>query len=132
MANVVFKAVAEAGEGLATKVVSRDFEITLDEPAELGGTDTGMNPVEALLASLAACKSIVVRALSGNTGSNSSQSGSKLKAIWILMVFSGKTRRRKSASRRSAHIFLLKPTIRMKKLSATSTLSSATALSRTP
>jgi uncharacterized OsmC-like protein len=62
MANVVFKAVAEAGEGLATKVVSRDFEITLDEPAELGGTDTGMNPVEALLASLAACKSIVVRA----------------------------------------------------------------------
>jgi len=28
----------------------------------LGGTDTGMNPVEALLASLAACKSIVVRA----------------------------------------------------------------------
>lgn len=62
MANVVFKAVAEAGQGLATKVVSRDFEITLDEPAELGGTDTGMNPVEALLGSLAACKSIVVRA----------------------------------------------------------------------
>ncbi len=62
MANVVFKAVAEAKEGLATKVVSRDFEITLDEPADLGGTDTGMNPVEALLGSLAACKSIVVRA----------------------------------------------------------------------
>ena len=62
MANVVFNAVAEAKEGLATKVISRDFEITLDEPADLGGTDTGMNPVEALLGSLAACKSIVVRA----------------------------------------------------------------------
>ncbi|NLB50154.1 MAG: OsmC family protein [Clostridiaceae bacterium] len=62
MANVVFKAVAEAKEGLATKVLSRDFEITLDEPVDLGGTDTGMNPVEALLGSLAACKSIVIRA----------------------------------------------------------------------
>lgn len=62
MANVVFKAVAQAEQGLATKVRSRDFEIMMDEPAELGGTDTGMNPVEALLGSLAACKSIVVRA----------------------------------------------------------------------
>lgn len=62
MANVVFKAVAEAKEGLATKVLSRDFEIILDEPVDLGGTDTGMNPVEALLGSLAACKSIVIRA----------------------------------------------------------------------
>ncbi len=61
MANVVFKAIAEEKEGLVTKVVSRDFEITLDEPADLGGTDTGMNPVEALLGSLAACESMVVR-----------------------------------------------------------------------
>jgi len=62
MANVVFSAVAEMKEGLATRVLSRGFEFILDEPEDLGGTDTGMNPVEALLGSLAACKSIVVRA----------------------------------------------------------------------
>jgi uncharacterized OsmC-like protein len=43
------------------KVASRNFEFIIDEPKSLGGTDTGMNPVEALLASLGACQSIVAR-----------------------------------------------------------------------
>ena len=34
----------------------------MDEPQNLGGTDTGMNPVEALLAALGSCVTIVAAA----------------------------------------------------------------------
>ncbi|WP_336784707.1 OsmC family protein [Paenibacillus sp. MMO-177] len=56
-----FKATAHLQEGVKVKTSSRNFEIIIDEPQSLGGTDTGMNPVEVLLASLGACQSIVAR-----------------------------------------------------------------------
>lgn len=56
-----FKATAHLQEGVKVKATSRQFELTIDEPKSLGGTDTGMNPVEVLLASLGACQSIVGR-----------------------------------------------------------------------
>lgn len=46
---------------MAVRVKSRQFEITIDEPKELGGTDTGMNPVELVLCALGACQAIVAR-----------------------------------------------------------------------
>ncbi|AEI43034.1 OsmC family protein [Paenibacillus mucilaginosus] len=62
MPNVqTFKASAYLQDGVQVRARARDFEILIDEPASLGGTDTGMNPVEALLASLGACQSIVAR-----------------------------------------------------------------------
>lgn len=61
MAVTTFKATAHLQEGVVVKVRSRNFEFTIDEPKSLGGTDTGMNPVEALLGSLGACQSIVAR-----------------------------------------------------------------------
>ncbi|MBU5673620.1 OsmC family protein [Paenibacillus brevis] len=62
MADVhTFKATAHLQKGVQVKTTSRNFEITIDEPKSLGGTDTGMNPVEVLLASLGACQSIVAR-----------------------------------------------------------------------
>ncbi|WP_341281190.1 OsmC family protein [Paenibacillus sp. FSL H8-0537] len=62
MANVqTFKATAHLQDGVRVKATARQFELTIDEPKSLGGTDTGMNPVEALLASLGACQSIVAR-----------------------------------------------------------------------
>jgi uncharacterized OsmC-like protein len=58
-----FKATAKAlPEGLQVETNSRGFKILFDEPEELGGTDTAMNPVEALLCALGACQSIVVKA----------------------------------------------------------------------
>jgi len=60
-AVTTFKASAELQDGVVVKVKSRDFEITIDEPKSLGGTDTGMNPVEAVLGALGACQSIVAR-----------------------------------------------------------------------
>ncbi|GAA0136821.1 OsmC family protein [Paenibacillus sp. YSY-4.3] len=56
-----FKATAHLQNGVQVKTSSRQFELIIDEPKSLGGTDTGMNPVEALLASLGACQAIVAR-----------------------------------------------------------------------
>jgi len=60
-AVTTFKATAHLQDGVKVKTTSRQFELTIDEPKSLGGTDTGMNPVEALLASLGACQAIVAR-----------------------------------------------------------------------
>lgn len=61
MAVEKFQAVAENTKGLQVSCRARDFEFILDEPKNLGGTDSGMNPVEALLGSLGACKVIVAK-----------------------------------------------------------------------
>lgn len=62
MANTVFKSTTKLQEGLQVEVIAGKHKFILDEPAELGGTDTGMNPVEALLGALGACQCIVARA----------------------------------------------------------------------
>lgn len=61
MAKETFNAVAKSIGGLKVSCTSRDFEFIIDEPKNLGGSNEGMNPVEALLASLGACKVIVAR-----------------------------------------------------------------------
>ena len=62
MADVrTFRATAHLQDGVKVKTSSRQFELIIDEPQSLGGTDTGMNPVEVLLAALGACQSIVAR-----------------------------------------------------------------------
>lgn len=61
MAIQQFKASAQLNQGVNVTVSARDFNLTIDEPAELGGTNKGMNPVEALLGSLGACQAIVAR-----------------------------------------------------------------------
>jgi len=58
-----FKAsVKKLPKGLQVETDARGFKIILDEPRELGGTDVGMNPVEAVLCALGACQSIVAAA----------------------------------------------------------------------
>lgn len=65
-----FKATAHLQDGVKVKTTARQFELIIDEPKSLGGTDTGMNPVEALLASLGACQSIVARVYAPKFGVN--------------------------------------------------------------
>ncbi len=43
---------------LGVEVTERGHKIKVDEPIEGGGEDTGMNPVEMLLGSIAACQTI--------------------------------------------------------------------------
>lgn len=58
-----FKATArKLPGGLQVETNSRGFKILMDEPEDLGGTDTAMNPVETLLCALGACQTIVASA----------------------------------------------------------------------
>jgi putative redox protein len=55
------KARVTLDEGLQAKIDIRDFTFTADEKAENGGTDTGPEPPELLLASLGACALITMK-----------------------------------------------------------------------
>ena len=69
MAIKTFKAVSrKLPEGLAVESEVRGFKIVLDEPKELGGTNKGMNPVEALLCALGSCQTIVASAFAKAKG----------------------------------------------------------------
>ncbi|WMJ22724.1 OsmC family protein [Paludicola sp. MB14-C6] len=58
-----FKATAKKlPDGLQVETNARGFKIIMDEPEDLGGTDTAMNPVEAVLCALGACQTIVASA----------------------------------------------------------------------
>jgi putative redox protein len=56
-ADVVSVSVA----GYQARVTVRSHELTVDEPAEDGGKDTGPTPTELLLASLASCYTLSLR-----------------------------------------------------------------------
>ncbi|MDX1636734.1 MAG: OsmC family protein [Balneolaceae bacterium] len=60
-AEASFSARSSLQDGFQTTVNIRDFEFASDEPEQLGGTDTGPNPVEYVLGALAACQEIVVK-----------------------------------------------------------------------
>lgn len=61
MAKQVLKAEVESLGGLQLKCSARGFEFLIDEPENVGGTNEAMNPLEALLCSLGACKMMVAR-----------------------------------------------------------------------
>lgn len=64
-----FRAVTVSREDTFTTDSSiRRFGVRLDEPAALGGADTGPNPVEAVLAALGSCQAIVYRAYASALG----------------------------------------------------------------
>ncbi|MBS0232267.1 MAG: OsmC family protein [Proteobacteria bacterium] len=68
-AKVVFRASTELGEGMHCTGKIRDFSaIDIDEPADLGGTDHGPNPVEVVLVALGTCQEIVYRAYAAVMG----------------------------------------------------------------
>ena len=46
--------------GYRCSAQARQFELTVDEPERHGGTDTGMQPSEVLLASVASCFTLAV------------------------------------------------------------------------
>ena len=59
MAKTTYKSISrKLPGGLAVESESRGFKVIMDEPTSLGGTNTGMNPVEALLAALGSCQCI--------------------------------------------------------------------------
>lgn len=61
MSILTVKAKTSLKENVLVEAEARGHKIIIDEPANLGGTDKGMNPVEVLLSALGACQSIVAR-----------------------------------------------------------------------
>lgn len=60
--RVQFSAASEQVHGLRSQAKIRNkFDITVDEPPALGGTDQGPNPVELILAAFGACQEITYR-----------------------------------------------------------------------
>ncbi|MCU4754478.1 OsmC family protein [Halobacteria archaeon AArc-curdl1] len=55
---------AESESETKTVVETRDFEFIVDEPAALGGTNSGPNPVEYLISAWAGCLNVVVHTVS--------------------------------------------------------------------
>lgn len=64
-----FRAVTVSPEDtFATDSTIRGFGVRLDEPTQLGGANSGPNPVEAVLAALGSCQAIVYRAYASALG----------------------------------------------------------------
>ena len=57
--NLKFSVAATSETAAKTSIEVRGFRLTIDEPAELGGTDVAPNPVEYILAGYAGCINVV-------------------------------------------------------------------------
>lgn len=60
-AAVTLRAEARVEEGTAAAVQAGRHTLAVDEPVSIGGTGTGPNPVQLVLASLASCQAISYR-----------------------------------------------------------------------
>lgn len=63
-----FAVSAEGESETKTTVEAREFEFVVDEPAALGGTNSGPNPVEYLIGAWAGCLNVVVHTVSDERG----------------------------------------------------------------
>lgn len=79
MADAKFRIRAHSENATKTFVKARTFELIVDEPEELGGTNTGANPVEFVLAGYAGCLNVMSHICAGELGI-------KLKSVKIDIV----------------------------------------------
>lgn len=63
MSDLKFRVKAHSENPTKTIVKARDFEIVIDEPADLGGTDEGANPVEYILAAFCGCINVMAHVI---------------------------------------------------------------------
>ena len=67
-AQATFEAESRQVAGLKSEVKTRQFDLTVDEPEILGGSDQGPNPVELVLGALASCQEITYRLYADSLG----------------------------------------------------------------
>ncbi len=57
--KATFRSDTRLVQGLTTNAKIREFDLTIDEPAQLGGANAGPTPVEVVLAAFGTCQEIV-------------------------------------------------------------------------
>lgn len=68
MANsMTFQATGSASK-MKSEISMGNHEITIDEPASMGGTDKGPDPLSTLLASLAGCENVIANLVAKDIG----------------------------------------------------------------
>ncbi len=70
MADLKFRVKAHIENPTKTIVKARGFELVIDEPADLGGTNEGANPVEFMLAAFAGCINVMAHVVAGEMKMN--------------------------------------------------------------
>lgn len=68
MSDLTFKIQAQSASAAKTIVKARNFEIIVDEPQSLGGTDSAANPVEYVLAAFAGCLNVMGHLIASEMG----------------------------------------------------------------
>ncbi|MPQ45747.1 OsmC family peroxiredoxin [Marinifilum sp. N1E240] len=63
MSDLKFRVKAHSENPTKTIVKARGFEIVIDEPADLGGTNEGANPVEYILAAFCGCINVMAHVI---------------------------------------------------------------------
>ena len=70
MKETISAVVKKIPGGMQVEASARSFKILIDEPPDLGGTDNGMSPLEAILCALGSCQTIVAWAFAKDQGIN--------------------------------------------------------------
>lgn len=92
---------------LQMQCASRQFQFLLDEPVSLGGKDSAMNPVEALLGTLGACKGIVAKSFARMHQINLNDIRIEVKGELDTDGFTGKNKEAKIGfSKITTHFFI--------------------------
>lgn len=68
MSDLTFRIKAESATAAKTIVRARNFEIVVDEPESLGGSDEAPNPVEYVLAAFGGCLNVIGHLLAKEMG----------------------------------------------------------------
>lgn len=61
--SIKFSVVSESNSPAKTTIQTRGFQLVVDEPESLGGTNTAPNPVEYILAGYAGCINVVAHVI---------------------------------------------------------------------
>ena len=91
MPDVNFSAKASSKSNTKTVVKTRKFEMIIDEPENMGGTNEGANPVEYMLGALAGCLNVVGHLVAKEMGFSIDDLNIELEGTLDPAKFSGKS-----------------------------------------